>query len=1068
MNQLPYDPQRPLSLWTVNSETDTDVQPTQDAKLLEFEGENGHANQQQYASGLREAETVSEPLVVPDSTFLNDPPLQWGEALNDRAVQLRRLAPSTESENQQVNTVEIVKKDGNYSVVLDGVSQGVINAHNGEVDYWLPRFKETMASENGNKGKPVRTTQPVVFSMRLEDYEGVPESCNVHVLQSVVNCGTIVMDNKEIKKVTITPYSTGSVASEVAVLPYPLISTPEPHFYINDYVRMRNTEIEIMALDGKSFSQVIWNFFNKREQTPLDYAHAWRDLVKGIWNSLPNPTGFGKVGLFMILDTLDYMKTPLRDPRSWLPILPLTEEAQAVLTRLLKIHERECTKKPTQYRVGISELSKILRRVSGPSGSLHTGTAGMSIEGLNDIKWHKEAALMHWLQYGEGGRFHGGGNMAPDKTTGLYSPKQNLDHNNNIETRARTNTEVPITGNTINNLGMDPYVLSDTRTQFSFMIKIVESDGSTGPTITLRATRMNGIDAGWVSAGYEDTINVIREEVDNIESNLMGMQSVTQFLGEHSTLVAGSDNGYTADDNVRGDSTLKAPTQLEGQKLYERQQGDLVELEEATDKFELSKAALIEANRVVERIKLDQCEVDDKYNGKVRKINGYFDLRDTGSDVDRQRKLDNARQERDKYQARLTRLLKEAENTALKKGDLRLKASRAKERWEAFQGRASDTKKYNNVIDYEKILKRLRFGLLGGDNDTTTNSLDWWQGLTLERPGGEFEAHRKHCREYLNMSMGARPGEIEDGHFMHVRFIRIFSNYKGVDPEYDNKSNAARRFASFIVPRADTWIHKVASDNDRIVRMLPQIVTFSTSNVSIFGKVKILQPLFLANSELVEEQTDGKNSVHVMDMTLGRLSKLYDVPGMIIWNNTCHMIQVYKKNAAWGACHREVFLSTLDTTRSSADLMAMSALPTKTVMKHTHIAVSAGGDNMKRHNYVTAGCEPFNSNRSTQTVRHAQSYLLTLCSRCVLHRFVPLLRAGTMYTAPVSSYRNLDANEDMVVYSPSPRSRRSSLFTCFTCGPGFNITSLSTTSSLSRDMSHRSCPGSSPPTTRAR
>ena len=130
-------------------------------------------------------------------------------------------------------------------------------------------------------------------------------------------------------------------------------------------------------------------------------------------------------------------------------------------------------------------------------------------------------------------------------TSDSVTAQQNIQQNNDLRKRPKL---TPLTGNTISRVGMDPLTLSNTRTQFSFTIKIVESDGRPGPTINLEATRMNGIDAGWVSAGYEDLINTIRQEVDCLEFKLRSMTSVTSWMRRHSTLVADSNNGAIVGD----------------------------------------------------------------------------------------------------------------------------------------------------------------------------------------------------------------------------------------------------------------------------------------------------------------------------------------------------------------------------------------------------------------------------------------------------------------------------------------------------------------------------------------
>ncbi len=1145
MNQLLDDPTRPLSVWTVNSDEDT------------------------YVSGLREAETVSEPLVT-KSLALIDPPLQFDDILNrfdpreikkreaaeadtDKTALLQkidkycrpadrkesqtvRLAPSTDCESQQVNTVEIVKKDGNYSVVLDGVSQGVIGSSYDPVtgqlsfdkaDYWLPRFKEAMVRDD--RGQLVRTTQPVIFSMRLEDYEGVPESCNVHVLQRVVNGGTVIMDNKEVKKEKITPYSTGSAASEVVVLPYPLISTPEPHFYINDYSRMREAEIMVKISQDVGLLNATRSFLGRvaGSVTPGSGESGPGMLVRDLANwiaaakqaagqwltSAAGAAGAGAavstgvagvaaateaasaatgaagaaasalgatapvvapaliggavggLGVFMVWEML----SSSRKLEKW-------TVTAADRERLLGMHERECVKEPMQHRISISELPKILRRISETraNGSVISGTdqtVGMSVHDLSDRKWRKEAAFLQWIQYGEGPRFDGSSQTArqtataaatlgivataaagagptaavassafaaqatttagvaaaavastpfalavlaaaglsyalmwrtdewvssiasyqtpPDPITGRYKLQQNIQHNNDLRERPQL---APLTGNTISRAGMDPLTLSNTRTQFAFTIKIVESDGRPGPTINIESTRLNGIDAGWVSAGYDNLVNVIRQEVDCLEFKLMSLPGVTSWMRSHSTLVADSNNGSIvgdkfdmqvnqAIDRELGDISGAVNTP---EKLREAAEREKKRSSKTAKDLEKSRKALAKANQGVATVKNDQRRLDEKYNQKVVDINNDPNL----NAARRARKLATARQTYDNGKQRLATRLGKRRQTAVEKDEDAIAAARINAAQNIRESRAGSMRKLANIIDYEALLKRIRADLLGDEYDIYTLSdaaggieqmreqrvsqRTYWtrikdallpmafrsadaEDITAVR--GTIEEHKEYCISSLSKSLGVRSGVIVPDSVLHLRFTEIFS------PVVTTRRQQSMRFASFIVPGVGVWLRPPTRAADSIVRMLPQIVVFSTSLVSAFGNVKILQPLSLASSELVEEQTDGKNSVRVADLTLRRISNLYDVPRMLIWQNVCHLIQVYERKANWVAGSSTVFSRSLDTARSSADLMAMAALPTKAIRKQAHVAVSAGGDNMKRHNYVTAGTKVYGAGK---------------------------------------------------------------------------------------------------------
>lgn len=1140
MNQLLDDPHRPLSVWTVNSDEDT------------------------YTAGLREAEIVSEPFVT-NSFPLIDPPLQFDDILkrfdpreikkkekedadqdqkdllkridgycrppNRKEPQTSRLAPSIDCENQQVNTVEIVKKNGKYSVVLDGVSQGIIGSSDDsatdgvtfdKADYWIPRFREAVVRDS--RGKMVRTTQPVIFSMRLEDDEAVPESCHVHVLQRVVNDGTIIMDNKEVKKEKITPYSTGSAASEVVVLPYPLISTPEPHFHVNDYSRMREAEITVKISSDAGLLSATRAFLDRiaGSVTPGSGESGPRSLMADLVNWVAAvkqasgkwvtaATGMagagaavatgtagvamateaataagvteaaaavgvtvapglapvavagaaGGLGVFMVWEML----SSSRKLAKW----TVTETDRE---RLLGMHERECTREPKQHRITISELPKILRRISETraNGSVVNGTdqtVGMSVHDLDDIKWRKEAAFLQWIQYGEGPRFYGtsitarqtatiafslglggaayvGGAEAaaatsaayatfgvgvavaavvpwliaalgaasmayasgwtvdqwfsnlsayqtpPDPITGQYKLQQNIQHNTDLRERAHI---TPLTGNTISRAGMDPLTLSNTRTQFSFTITIEESDGTPGPTITLEATRLNGIDAGWVSAGYDDLINTIRQEVDCLEFKLMSLPGVTSWMRSHSTLVADSNNGSIvgdkfdmqinqAIDRELGDTGV-ANTPAKVRQVAERERK---RSQKTAKDLETSRKALAKANKGVATVKNDIRRAEERYNQKVQQINNA-----NLNAAQAQERLDRARQTYERTSQRLTNRLRQRKNDAVDADEKARTAARIDAAQNIRESRASSGRKLANIIDYDALLKRLREDLLGDEYDVYTfddaagdiqrmreervSQRSYWTRIkdavlpmALRSKDAEdisavrstIDEHKQYCLAALTKSLGVRGDAVYPDSVLHMRFTEIFS------PVVTTRRQKAMRFASFIVPGVGTWLRPPTRSADSIVRMMPQIVVFSTRNsfTPWLGNAKIVQPLSLKDSELVEEETKGKNSVHVMDLTMRRVSSLYDVPKMLIWKNVCHMVQVYRKNQEnWASGYRAVFVNALDTTRSSADLMAMAALPTRAVRTHAHVAVAAGGDNMKRHNYVTAGTKVYGAGK---------------------------------------------------------------------------------------------------------
>jgi hypothetical protein len=171
-----------------------------------------------------------------------------------------RQAPSKMKLDMLVNTVEIVKKDGMYSMVFDGVSQNAVApsrnfSQSDTVRYWMPRFKET--SFQGPK-RMERSVAPVMFSMRVEDGEELPKKCEIRVCQRVVDKGYVVMNDEIIDSHKIPINQTSKSEAEATLLSYPIVSTPPPYIGVNDYSKMEEYET-LMALHNIGILKELYN-----------------------------------------------------------------------------------------------------------------------------------------------------------------------------------------------------------------------------------------------------------------------------------------------------------------------------------------------------------------------------------------------------------------------------------------------------------------------------------------------------------------------------------------------------------------------------------------------------------------------------------------------------------------------------------------------------------------------------------------------------------------------------------------------------------------------------------------
>eukprot|EP00966_Prymnesium_polylepis_P226503 5239452-Prymnesium_polylepis.1 len=623
-----------------------------------------------YVSGLREAETVVAPLVN-NRPNLIDPPEQFKSQIigtkeydaalyqdftdNGRSYeQLKetvnnshncgqrpkvegkrcRRAPAVNTLEMNANTVEIVKKNGIYSVVLDGVSQGEIEKeeHSGSFGvtrHWMPRFHESVRGEKDND----RHVQPVLFSLRLEEFETPPESCYVIVRQRVVNQGTVVMDDKETTRKRIIPYSSSGNSMNVLALPYPIISTPTPYFVVNDFSKLLHFEVLAKCAVNKNLFLSYTDVMKKIANVSKDvYAAAnegvgptldavgrntmeamksvissiktlsksvielsiWATLIFLLSSSVSQTlasnimpfadTTTGKSAVDVVGTLFGFKGTNMFFFMSYTPMLQRLRSKWAKrgnnkdffspeeIRNIKNSHATESTKPPDRHTIPITLLPKILHRIAETraNGSLVEGTeqtVGFGVHSLKDQGWETEAAFLHWLVCGSGAR------KGAHPVTGLYSTDTAMDHSILIQSDTERNvTDAAPSFNTIDYTGMDPLTLSNTRTQFFFEIVIREKNGDDGPKICLESTRMNGVDAGWIEAGFDNVMKDCVAATNCLESRLMAMPGVSRWMRTHTTLVVDANNGRIIgnEHDVLIDNLMDNDTTENGEKRVEK------------------------------------------------------------------------------------------------------------------------------------------------------------------------------------------------------------------------------------------------------------------------------------------------------------------------------------------------------------------------------------------------------------------------------------------------------------------------------------------------------------------
>lgn len=440
-----------------------------------------------------------------------------------------RQAPSIVNHNRDANTVEVVKHMGRYEVIIDGVSQGIIEKENGvykdAYTFWMPRFKETKVEvSNGDDVSYKRVVQPVLFGMRVEDFESVPSRCVVESTQRVIHDGRVYMDDTKLKTSEITPYQVNSDSANVTVLPYPLVCTPAPYVTINDYSTALRSELAL---------KLHWANATPMENLTSAYKMLFsnpRAAVKEVWGFTSKTikfTGkyfFGNWLIGALQATVTYMlysfiKRGLSPRLSDEELLSTKAMLAAALNR-----------GPVINRVTLPELTQMIYRIAETreDGSVANtdntlNTLGEKVLNFEKLQWKAEAAMLRWIMYGSGPRGE------RDEYTGLYKETSTVSHVASYGSPQMA-LDAPPTLNTIGVQGLHPLALANSRTEFSYTVRIQESDGTPGPVIVLDATRINGLDAGWIAAGYEEQFAECRRSLDCLRSKLATLPSVRMHI----------------------------------------------------------------------------------------------------------------------------------------------------------------------------------------------------------------------------------------------------------------------------------------------------------------------------------------------------------------------------------------------------------------------------------------------------------------------------------------------------------------------------------------------------------
>jgi len=1009
---------RTLSAWTTDSADEVLLASLEDAERVLVQVFNSSGDLRDPPRQIGESDPKVDTGEEPDDEAYQTPDeedVSCRKASQKANEHQERQAPSLESIDRNVNTVEVVKKDGKYVVVLDGIAQPPIEAGDEPYRYWLPRFKEGAVQSNGNSSASTkRVVKPMLFSMRLESFETPPSSCMVDARQRIVNGGVLYMDNNTIKSRPITPFAVNDASASVTILPYPIVCTESPHVAVNDFSKVLDAELRLKldALDttAKKDLQEAFNIIVGASVSDLGWGsaafRATRAVLKiagtlfgGALNvagtvantgaaaasaaaaaasstaaqaaaaTIATTTGAAGVAVAGGAAYLlwNYMRKSKPDQGGELTdddYLKLTkQERDATMRQLVSAMENG----PIVHKITLPELTSMLYRIaeSRANGSMMTETdhtLGMSIHDFREKKWNREAALMQWLMFGQGFR------TGRDTYTGLYDSKEDAMHASQFEDDA---ANAAPTFNTIGLQGMDPLTLANCRSEFTYVIRIKERDGTDGPTIILDATRINGIDAAWIASGFTDQFYECKKAAQCLRSRLHRLPHVGRYMAGHDTLVSDTNNGVIVATDL--DDTKRA---LLGREL------------EDSPGVSINPKTLKTRRQVLEA----------KFSKAQKKQKAHLERIKRIKDVIAKTKREYT-EERAKPAPRQSTLHAKLRVIRQKEAEL---AQAFKEQesydYEVFlmqnrKERAADLEKrprvFANLFDPEATYSRILREVLGGqtfdygdfqpeplnDDDSTPDDASggnegdgveeyeygyddeeeeaepgffqaFWSrnnaSVTSQKP--KVRRHFKDAQRAFASSCGVHKRDVDLDSSSLVRFVEMLC-----PPITGLRDQRFMRFAAFVVPPSPRSSFYFQNSGEYYVRLLPQVMSFSRSLVSTFGSVTILQPETISDKTFLTPSQSQKasNAVNQSRIALRNMTSVFPelLQNMTVYRGIhSHFCQTYRILPDKSSVDvKSVLYTPIEAQHNALDMLSMSFVPSTMTMADVLLANDAGG-----------------------------------------------------------------------------------------------------------------------------
>ena len=448
---------------------------------------------------------------------LVDPPILYDKDPDrERAQDDARPEPPSRGVRQQGTTVQVVKDQGGYFLVADGVI--VPGKPDGErwyhTKHWLPRFRDVRNSEGA------RTVGPLNIGMRLEEGETPPKAVRVVVNQRIVDQGTVLREYEPVLDEEL-PWHQAAKDRDApyTLLPYPAYVSRPPTATIVDMDARRRWEFARRKWSAGRTISVVRNIA-KLYRLATGAASQRNDYLKDVENAL-NDESPARVMWRALL------------PRVSPTINQLVNTVSAFSEVALFGYE-SVKEAPTQlrsYDFSIPALIAALRRIAG---TRNDGTTPERRWGLNPVEltnegYRAEAALLYYLVYGSTSVL----SEADARAVGAPEAEGDAAAPQGLISRLlpgwpdwlRWNTK-SLTGNLLNPSGLDVVNVMQTRVEYNVEVHVTDDNLPGGERVfALQSLRANALDAGMIYAGLEDQVTELESAMRAVRERLRSMQS---------------------------------------------------------------------------------------------------------------------------------------------------------------------------------------------------------------------------------------------------------------------------------------------------------------------------------------------------------------------------------------------------------------------------------------------------------------------------------------------------------------------------------------------------------------